>query len=267
MQILTALGIPYLYEEIKKELNVFKTDIQYREGIIEVLKNNNDINIIIIYEKVLGEIGFDELIDKIKIFNNEIKIIFILENKNEELEKLLIKKNIKKIFYNNEINFKQFIYEIKGINSFDNNSLKIENEKLKKIIIEKNYELKRIKNEINKLNNVKNKNEKIIIISKFNYYEIKKYKKKINNKIKNNKIEFLQIKKINSKIKNYDKIIILLYAEINEIKNIISLINKLNNNFFIENKKINLLIIKNKKINIEIIKNIFKNNLIIGQIK
>ena len=113
-KILTALDNQEFYDKIKsiKDFYVYEKDIQYKEGIIDILKIKPNFDILIIYEKLLGEISIEKLIQKIKLINNKIKIIFILENKNEELEKILINENIKNIFYNDEINFENFINKI-----------------------------------------------------------------------------------------------------------------------------------------------------------
>ena len=177
MKILTALGNNNLFEKLKinNELNLYKNDIQYREGIIEVLKENKNINLIIIYEKIPGNIEFEELINKIKIINNEIKFIFILENKNKKLENILLNNNIKNIFYNNEINFNEFILKIKNINFSEKYILEKENEILKKTIFEKNEEI----NNYKKIKNNKNKKEKLLIITNLKFNEFKKIKNKL----------------------------------------------------------------------------------------
>lgn len=135
-KIITAINNPKLSEELKKEKNfkVIGKDIQYKEAILEILEKNNFIDIIIISEKIPGEINLEKLIEKIKLINNKIKIIFILEKENEKLEKILIKNKIFDIYYNNKINLKELI---KIINKKEVN-MEEEIIKLKKIIKEKN---------------------------------------------------------------------------------------------------------------------------------
>ena len=103
MKILTALQDPKTNEILKEKTkhNIIETDIQYQEGIIEVLEKNNKIDLIIISELLPGNIGFKDLINKIKTINNDIEIIVILENKNYKLKEFLMQKNIKSIFHNN----------------------------------------------------------------------------------------------------------------------------------------------------------------------
>ena len=110
-KIITAINNPKLNEELKKERNfeIIGKDIQYREAILEILEKNNKIDLIILSEKIPGEIQLEKLIKKIKFANEKIKIIFILEKENKELEKILIKNNIIDIYYNNKINLKELI--------------------------------------------------------------------------------------------------------------------------------------------------------------
>ena len=135
-KIITAINHPKLNEELRKEKNfeVIGRDIQYKEAILEILEKNKLIDIIIINEKIPGEMELEEMIEKIKKINQKIKIIFILEKENNELEKILIKNNIIDIYYNNEINLKELI---KIINKKERN-MEEEIIELKKIIEEKN---------------------------------------------------------------------------------------------------------------------------------
>ena len=97
MRILTALQNPEINKILKEQTNynVVENDIQYQEGIIEILEKNNKINLIIISELLPGNIGIKETINKIKEFNSDIEIIVILENKNSKIKEFLIQKNIK----------------------------------------------------------------------------------------------------------------------------------------------------------------------------
>ena len=79
MKILTALQDPKTNEILKEKTkhNIIETDIQYQEGILETLEKNNKIDLIIISQLLPGNIGFKDLINKIKIINNNIEIIAI----------------------------------------------------------------------------------------------------------------------------------------------------------------------------------------------
>ena len=108
-KIITAMGNPNLNQKLKKE-NIFEMmaeDIQYQEGILEFLEENNNIDFVILSELLPGNIEIKKLIEKIKLINQNIKIILFLEKKNEELENYLYAKGIFKIFYHNQIGVKE----------------------------------------------------------------------------------------------------------------------------------------------------------------
>lgn len=117
MNIITALENPKTNEKLKKETNfeIIGSDIQYQEGIIEILEKNSEINLIIISELLPGQMGFKKLIEKIKLINKKIEIIPILKNENEELKNYLISKGIFNIFYNNKITNNELINTINNI--------------------------------------------------------------------------------------------------------------------------------------------------------
>ena len=101
LKIITALGNPEVNNRLRniEEFEVLKNDIQYQDGILEALDNEKNINYLILSEIIPGENKIEDLIEKIKLKNNTLKIIIILENKKEELENYLYSKGIKKIFY------------------------------------------------------------------------------------------------------------------------------------------------------------------------
>ena len=184
MKILTALQDPKTNEILKEKTkhNIIETDIQYQEGILETLEKNNKIDLIIISQLLPGNIGFKDLINKIKIINNNIEIIAILENKNNELKDFLKQKNINSIFYNNEITIDELINVIE---EKDKNKKEMEIKKeiklLKEIILENNKKIEQNKKEkkTNKILSIL-KEEKIKIIKKSKINNIKKFKNKIN---------------------------------------------------------------------------------------
>ena len=208
-KIITAIGNPILNNELKEleEFAVIGNDIQYQDGILELLEIDNKINFIIISELIPGEYKIEELIGKINNINNEIKIIIILENKNKIIENKMLEKNIYKIFYNNQI-------EIKDIINLIN-----ENDKMEKY----NYEIRKEINELKEI--IKNNQKNNIIENRNNIIKNKKILFKNNNKIKN------ILKIINNKlINNYKK-----YLKINKkiIKN--NIINNLNKKYYEKN--------------------------------
>ena len=184
MKILTALQNPKTNEILKEKTkhNIIETDIQYQEGILETLEKNNKIDLIIISKLLPGNIGFKDLINKIKIINNNIEIIAILENKNNELKDFLKQKNINSIFYNNEITIDELINVIE---EKDKNKKEMEINKeiklLKEIILENNKKIEQNKKEkkINKILSIL-KEEKIKIIKNSKINNIKKFKNKTN---------------------------------------------------------------------------------------
>ena len=95
-KIITAINNPKLNEQLK-QLNQYKIvapDIQYQDGIFEILEKEKEIQFLILSEILYGKNNLKELIQKIKKINSKIKIILILEKENTEKEKLLKEENI-----------------------------------------------------------------------------------------------------------------------------------------------------------------------------
>ena len=198
INLLTAIGNDNLNNLIKqqKEFVVLEKDFLYKEAVLEYLEINKNVDIIILYEKLPGEIYLIDLVRKIKLINSEICIFIILESKNEELEKLLKIENIKKIFYNDEINLDEFITCLKNIKLDNSEKLQEEILLLKKLINQKDEEILSFKNsKIKKVN--LNKNKKIFTIIENNKIEINK--DNINKLFIENKIN---LKKIQIEINN-----------------------------------------------------------------
>ena len=110
-KIITAIGNPKLNEEIKKERNIqiICKDIPYKEGILEILEKEIEIDYIIIDEKLPGEISLGNLIEKIIEINEKIKIIITVKKENKNNINFNNKKIIK-ILYENEINMTLQLY-------------------------------------------------------------------------------------------------------------------------------------------------------------
>ena len=187
--VVTALDNPILNIEIKKEkeLKILCKDIQYQEGILEILEKYKKIDFLIINELLSGKYKIEELINKINQKNKLIKIIIILENKKEEIENLLYAKGVYKIFYNNEIEIKKIINILKNEkkeNEKNNLIIKQELDKIKKLLLENNIEIN-LNNEQLKINNkkylkklIKENIEKNILVKRIN--KLINKKKKIN---------------------------------------------------------------------------------------
>ena len=267
IKVLTAIGNENLNNILKEqdEFEILENDIFYKEGILEFLEKNNDVDILILYENLAGEINIINLINKIKIINNEINIFFVLENKNDELEKILKKENIKNIFYINEINVNDFIDKIKNAKINNNEKLIEEINLLKNIINKKDEELIKYKN-----SNFENK-KLVILIGEKNVG-----KTTILNNLKNIywREDIFEFKEMNMndylEIKNETyKIIFVLERKIDKIKFSKKIINELIFKNKISPEKINIIFnkIDNYSINKNISKSILKNINIIGNIK
>ncbi len=113
MNILTALANNKINEKLKavEDINILNKDIQYKEGILEYLEKNKNIDIIIFLEELPGQIKTKKLIEIINSINNKIKII-IITNKNKEIKNNKINKKIK-YFYLEKINYENIIKMIK----------------------------------------------------------------------------------------------------------------------------------------------------------
>ncbi|MEI3436207.1 MAG: hypothetical protein V8S10_07880 [Clostridia bacterium] len=254
MKIITAMNNPELNEELKKEKNIeiICKDIFYKEGILEILENEINLDYIFINYELPGEIKLNNLIEKIMEKNEKIKIIILIkkESKNNlykikkekitknnlEIIKDIKNKNIIRIFYNEKLN----LIELKNYNK--NNDEKIENIEIK------NKENKKIifmgENQVGKsmtitmlTKNLENKNKKVLIIE---------MNKKEHDLLflfgKNNKLIHKKIKLKNKyKIKNNN-----YYNKKNNLNIIKKLIIKLNKNtdYLFNNKLINFKKIK-----------------------
>ena len=179
IKIITALGNENLNLKLRKEkdIEILLTDIQYKEGIIEALEKEKNIQFLILSDLLPGEISLQELIKKIIYINIEIKIIVFIEQYEKEIENELYSLGVYKVLYDNELDINNFM----------------------KILLEPKNENEKLKEEINKLKN--------IILEK-EYRNNKKYKnkEKINKKIKDNKIKNILKNRITKKLNNNKKL-------------------------------------------------------------
>lgn len=144
-KVITAINNPILNDKLLncKNIEVLKNDIQYKEGILEILELEKNIDILILSENLPGEINLIELLLKIK--KNDIKIFIILETENNELKNTLFDYGIKNIYYNDKITIDELVKIIEKETIESNEELKNEIEKLKEIISEKEYRNERKK--------------------------------------------------------------------------------------------------------------------------
>jgi len=284
MEIITGINNEKIFNELKKKknINIVSRDIQYKEGIIEILEKNKDINYIIINEKLNGQIKIEDMINSIKNINQKIDIIIILNKKDIIKEEYLVKNKIKFI-YIEELSLQKILEIIfnknkviaitgsdgcgKTITTIILSELLIKYKNKKILIIEDNIKNNSILKTYKTESNEKNKKEKIIKIKEnlylLNIKNILNSNKRIINeinKVKNNyDFIFIDMQNINS-YKIYDEIIeetILIMnpniLEINKIKKFI--INRIN--------KIKLILnnCNENSISEEILKKIFKNKI------
>ena len=261
-KIITAIAEENILKKIIKNKIIEEKNILYREAILDILKKNKNIDVIIISEKIPGDIDFIRLIKQIKKINIRIKIIIILYDK--KMEKELIKLKIEKIYYYNIFNINKLIKEIKQ-------------EKVQNIKEEKNIKdklIKIIRNRIKKENIKENKNNVICIYGKnkidrkiIELIIIKKLTNKNQKFIKrdlqmNNKNIKREIKKTIEKYQNYKYILFNINYKFKQIEKL-DIENKYINIIAVENNKKNLLELNkniNKKINLVII-NYEENNV------
>lgn len=264
IKIITAMNNPKINDELKNEKNIelICKDIFYKEGILEILENEININYIIINSELPGEIKLNNLIEKILEKNEKIKIIILIkkENKNNfykikndkkdiknnniEIIKDIKNKNIIRIFYKNEIKIEQLkkYNQIKNNNENNNENNKEPNNKKiknKTIIFFGERQVGKSIIILGITKSIKKNNKKILLI------ELNKKESDlllILSKNKNNKKNLI-IKK--QKIKKYKKTH-KKYLNKNKIKIIQNLILKINKNIDIISYKkiINFNIIK-----------------------
>lgn len=82
----------------EKNFNVLCTDIQYKEGVLEFLENNKNVDYIILNENLDGEIPTKDILKEIKNISDKIKIILVSKETIDE-EKIInqINCNIKEM--------------------------------------------------------------------------------------------------------------------------------------------------------------------------
>ena len=267
MEVLTAINNEKIVKELKNNIKIVFNDIQYKEGILEILEKNKNIDFVIINENLNGQIKIEELIKKIKKINSKINILIILNKKDllkEEyllknkikfiyLEKLSAEKIIDKIFDKNKV-----IGILGNLGSGKTITALIISELLTKYKNKKTLTIKEKKRDqekiINEINKIKNNYDYIFIdIQNINNYKF--YKEIINENIlilNSNILEINKIKKfvISNKIilktilNNYNKNSLSEEILKNIFKNKIDVIGKIENN-----KNYNLIINNNFNIN------------------
>jgi len=129
MRVVTAIGDPKINEDLKKDVfyDVVGVDIQYQDGVFEVLENNKNIDFLILNINLFGDLNEFDFLEKIIEENKFLNLIIILEKENKNLINFLFKNNIKNILLKNKNNFNEINNIIKNkneINLYNNMFLK-----------------------------------------------------------------------------------------------------------------------------------------------
>ena len=251
--ILVAIYNQKIYEELleEKNINIINKNILYKEGILEILEKNFEINFIIINEKIPGEIEIINLIDKIKEFNNNIKIILITkENKYKKDNIFLLKEENKRDILDIIENKKELKNEREEI---------IQIEKIKKQIDEKLFFIKG------------NSGSGKSIVASILSYQISKMDKKvllIDGDIEKGNIHTIfQVKKyINRTQKIYNNLYFINTNQEEIIRKVLTekydilIFDNFNKNYILEINHINIYILESNLIEIEKLKNNITDN-------
>ena len=131
-KIITAIGSEKLNKKLKEkdQIQIVSKDIQYREGIIEFLEINSEVDEILISERIWGEITWEELVEKILQINPKIEIVLLVQNMMKFQLKDLSPEISKKVKIRNEEAIGEYIQE---------------KEETKKLIKQKDNEIKKQK--------------------------------------------------------------------------------------------------------------------------
>ena len=139
-KIITAIGTNELNKKIRenKIYEVIGNDIPYQDGVLDILKGNSEINILILSEIIPGEYEIKNFIIEIKKMNPYIELIVFIKEENQELNNFLIGNGINRVYVDGENTLEEILNDIYFINNETNLNLEIE--KLKEIIKEKTIE-------------------------------------------------------------------------------------------------------------------------------
>lgn len=139
-KIITAIGTNELNKKIRerKIYEVIGNDIPYQDGVLDILKGNSEINILILSETIPGEYEIKNFIIEIKKTNPYIELIVFIKEENQELKNFFIRNGINKIYIDGENTLEEILNDIYFINNETNLNLEIE--KLREIIKEKTIE-------------------------------------------------------------------------------------------------------------------------------
>ena len=136
INLITAIGNQYINERIKniEKCNVFLKDIQYPEGILEILHIHQNIEILLISTSVLRE---KEFLEKIREEFENLEIIIFMDKKSEMDVAYFNSKGIYKIYYNNENGYEECLRFFRGNQKNITEQVRNDMKQLKEAIIEK----------------------------------------------------------------------------------------------------------------------------------
>lgn len=238
---------------IESKYSVFDKDIIYKEGILEVLEKNDDIDIVILNSNLYGDISFEELIKKIKLINENLKLIIFLGEKDKKYINFLNSNNIFNLYDVKDLSY-EYIIQILENNLSEKDKIQNEIDELKRLL-----DVKKEKSSIKK-------NRVILIIGSENVgksvfsTKIAQIVEKENQKI--------TIIALNDRRKDYDILLkhINMENEIEKISDFVYFINYTNDDDITKSimnlESMNLIIDFNNSYNIDIL-NFFKNETII----
>ena len=169
IRVITAVGNQELNNILKTKENIIieSPDIQYQEGILEALEKYKNVEILIFNDELIGYIEIENILRKIVLLNNNIKIIIITQDEG----KYEINKNIIKIANYNKNYIDDIIQCIcKKQENINKNEIEDIKEKFNKEIInyEKTEEIKKTSDtkekKVYKRENKLKNNKKIITV-------------------------------------------------------------------------------------------------------
>ena len=152
MKILTALNNEKIHSKLKKELKDYEIlkDIIYKEGIIEFLTKESDINILILNNNIDGKTDIYTLVKQVLEINKYIEIIVILVEDDLKIRSFLSSYNINKVLIEGKFVFEDILIHITNDNTINQKVLEKEIEELRKLIFknEQNTLINKIKGKI-----------------------------------------------------------------------------------------------------------------------
>ena len=99
--VVTAIGNPIISSQVflNEKYNIVCNDIQYLEGIFEVLEIREDVDMLIVSSNMLDKKTVDEFVADVFNLKENLEIVFIEEARNYNIEKELINAGGYKLIY------------------------------------------------------------------------------------------------------------------------------------------------------------------------